>query len=97
TEAAEDIVRRNYAAEGFKPFQPRDPRVRLDDGAPALGRNIRFDRPVRAWPPGYSANVEFAIVFLSIPSSMHHADATYLLARDGDGWRVVLRQFVYYV
>ena len=97
SEAAEEIVRRNYAADGFKPFQPRDPRVRLDDGAPAAGRNLRFDRPVSAWPPGYSANGNYAIVFLSIPWSMHHADATYLLARDGDGWRIVLRQFVYYV
>ena len=97
SEAAEDVARRNYAADGFKPFQPRDPRVRLDDGAPAPGRNLRFDRPVSAWPPGYSADGDYAIVFLSIPWSMHHADATYLLTRDGDGWRVVLRQFVYYV
>ena len=98
SEAAEDVARRNYAADGFKPFQPRDPRVRLDDGAPEPGRNLRFDRPVSAWPPGYSADGNYAIVFLSIPWSMHHADATYLLARDGsDGWRIVLRQFVYYV
>ena len=97
SEAAEEIVRRNYAADGFKPFEPRDPRVRLDDGAPTPGRNLRFDRPVSAWPPGYSADGNHAIVFLSIPWSMHHADATYLLARDGDGWRIVLRQFVYYV
>ena len=39
----------------------------------------------------------YAIVFLSIPWSMHHADGTYLLAREGTGWRVILRQFVYYV
>ena len=97
TEAAEEIARRNYAADGFKPFQPRDPRIKLDDGAPAPGRNLRFDRPVDAYPPGYSADGNYAIVFLSIPWSMHHADGTYLLARDGAGWRVILRQFVYYV
>jgi hypothetical protein len=97
TEAAEDIARRNYAADGFKPFQPRDPRIKLDDGAPEPGRNLRFDRPVHAYPPGYSADRNYAIVFLSIPWSMQHADGTYLLARDGAGWRVILRQFVYYV
>ena len=97
TEAAEEIARRNYAGEGFKPFEPRDPRIKLDDGAPAPGRNLRFDRPVHAYPPGFSADGNYAIVFLSIPWSMHHADATYLLALDGDGWRVILRQFVYYV
>jgi hypothetical protein len=97
TEAAEEIARRNYAADGFKSFQPRDPRIKLDDGAPAPGRNLRFDRPVHAYPPGYSADGNYAIVFLSILWSMHHADGTFLLVRDGAGWRVILRQFVYYV
>ena len=71
--------------------------MKLDDGARAPGANLRFDRPLHAWPPGYSADGQYAIVFLSIPWSMHHADGTYLLARDGEVWRVVLRQFVYYV
>jgi hypothetical protein len=51
---------------------------------------------VVAYPPGYTADGTFAAVSLILPWSIHHADATYLLARDGDRWRVVLRQFVYY-
>ena len=56
-----------------------------------------YERPIRAWPPGYTRGGRYAIVFLSIPWSMHHADGTYLLERDGNGWKVLLRQFVYYV
>ena len=60
-------------------------------------RRSRFDRPVLAYAPGFTADGRFAAVSLILPWSIHHADATYLLARDGDGWRIVLRQFVYFV
>ena len=59
-----------------------------------------FDkRPIQAWSPGYTSDRKFAVVQLSVPWSMHHADATYLLRWDEPSgkWSIVLRQFVYYV
>ena len=37
-----------------------------------------------------------AVVCLSIPWSIHHVDGTHILLKEGDGWTVILRQFVYY-
>lgn len=103
TEAAREVVRRHENGEGFKPFRPRDPRVKIEADptttttTPATRRSRFDDRPVRAWPPGYTAEGQYAVVFLTIPWSMHSAETTYLLKRDGNGWRILLRQFVYYV
>ena len=99
TEAANEIVRRHASSDGFKPFVPRDARVNVQaEPTTQSARSSVLERPVQAWPPGFTADGRYAIVFLSIPWSMHHANATYLLQRGGgDGWRIVLRQFVYYV
>ena len=96
-DAAWDVVRRHASGEGFEPFRPRDPRVKIQVQSDATTRRWRLEkRPVHAWPPGYTSDGGYAVVYLSIPWSMHHAKATYLLERDGDAWRVRLRQFVYY-
>jgi hypothetical protein len=101
-EGAADVVRRYEAHDGVKAFQPADPRVApwrgiADEEAPV--RRHEFPKqPVRAYPPGYSHDGQFAVVALSVPWSIHHADATYLLGRQGDGrWVILLRQFVYYL
>jgi hypothetical protein len=81
-----------------RPFAPSDPRVKLFDPTTTTTKPSRFDnRPVYAWRPGFTADQKYAVVSLSIPWSMHHADATYLLEKKGDTWVIVLRQFVYYV
>ena len=56
-----------------------------------------FERPIRAWLPGYSDDQSVAVVRLSIPWSIHHAEATYVLQRADGKWAVLLRQFVYYL
>jgi hypothetical protein len=97
-EAAADLVARLKAKEIDPPYAPSDPRVKLFDPATTKPSISRFDnRPVEAWRPGFTVDHKFAAVSLSIPWSMHHADATYLLEKKGDTWTIVLRQFVYYV
>jgi hypothetical protein len=99
-EAADALIQRHQAGETFAPYRPADARVKIETEKPTAAPSTplsRFDRPVQAYPPGFTADGKFAAVALSVPWSMHHADATYLLARDGDGWKVVLRQFIYYV
>jgi hypothetical protein len=108
TEAADALVRRHEAGEGLMNLKRRDPRVTLESADPAPPKTpegialppMGDDRAVHGYAPGFSADGQVAVVFLSLPWSMHHADATYILVRDADtfgGWRVVLRQFVYYV
>lgn len=103
TEAAEALVRRHQRGDDFGPLKPIDPRIKIEPDpttAPAATANADravFGRPVHVYPPGYSSDGSFAVVALSIPWSIHHADATYILARDEQGgWRIILRQFVYY-
>ena len=57
-----------------------------------------YDRVLSAYPPGYSSEQHVAIVRLHIPWSMWHSVVgTYIVISDGDVWRVLLRQFVYYL
>jgi hypothetical protein len=97
TEAAKDLVRRHEAKATFAPFTPSDPRVKAETQPRPTTIGSIYERPIQAWPPGYTRDGRYAIVFLSIPWSMHHADGTYLLEREGSGWKVLLRQLVYYV
>ena len=93
-EAASNLVMRANSTNSFASFKPVDSRIRLftDETTPDV-----FGRPIRAWPPGYSDDNSIAVVRLSIPWSIHHADGTYILARSDTGWTILLRQFVYYV
>ena len=90
--AAADLVQRSQAAtEGFA---SRDPRV--DMAEPRHGGPSSRDRPISALMPGFSAAGDLAVVRLLLPWSIHHADATFVLARGPDGWKVLVRQFTYY-
>jgi len=60
-------------------------------------QSTRFERPIHVWLPGYSDDGTLSIVRLSIPWSLHHADGTYVLIQTNAEWRIVLRQFVYYL
>ena len=93
-EAASNLVIRVNSTNSFADFEPVDSRIRLftDETTPDV-----FSRPIRAWSPGYSNDKTIAVVRLSIPWSIHHADGTYILARSDAGWTILLRQFVYYV
>ena len=93
-EAASNLVMRVNSTNAFTNFEPVDNRIRLfsDQTPPDV-----FSRPIRAWSPGYSNEKSIVVVRLSIPWSIHHVDGTYILARSGAGWTILLRQFVYYV
>jgi hypothetical protein len=100
-EAAEHLLQRIGANDSFSAFQPKDKRVLIRDEAASgkrpAGLRIWYDRPIQAWPPGYSQDKSLCIVRLVIPWSIHHADATYILVKRKARWAVLLRQFVYYV
>jgi hypothetical protein len=104
-EAAKDLVRRHDEHDVSGPIISRDPRVQrvsatTKPAAPSTQPLAEvYNRPIRAWSPGYTADRGFAVVQLSIPWSMHHADGTYLLKWDEKAhrWVVVLRQFIFYV
>lgn len=96
-QAAAHLVRRIGSFDTFTAFNPEDKRIEIAEkqGHRQKSATWSFDRPIQAWPPGYSHNHSFAVVRLSIPWSMHHAEATYLLRKEDGTWKVVLRAFVF--
>ncbi len=95
--AAEDLMRRFEAKDDFAPFTPTDPRIQMQTDPPATKPGLRMDRPICAWTPGYSKDGNFAVVRLSIPWSIHHADGVYLLEKRDGAWKIALRDFIYYL
>ncbi|WP_145418122.1 hypothetical protein [Planctomycetes bacterium K23_9] len=84
--AADDLVRRIESEDLVVKFSSNDNRVLLTG-----------DWPIQAWPPGFCADKQTAIVRMTLPwGGWHHAVSTHILERDGDRWTVILRQFVYY-
>jgi hypothetical protein len=84
-EAAQHLVARIGSVHRFDGFAPGDERIRLEG-----------ERPIEAWPPGFSKNERVALVRLIIPWSVHQVYATYLLSREEGAWTVRFREFVYY-
>jgi len=97
-EAADNLVARTTRHAGFVGFRSKNPRVKmLTPGAtPAPKYSFLAVRPIRIWPPGYSAERRLAVVRMSIPWSIHHADGTYVFANRQGSWLLLVRQFVYY-
>jgi hypothetical protein len=96
-EAAEAVLQRRSSRYHYHSILLIDPRVIVWETRPRPTKPSAFQRPIHAQPPGYSQDQRYAIVHLTIPWSIHHADGTYLLERSPNGWKVVLRQFIYYV
>jgi hypothetical protein len=98
-EAAGSLIARHQRGDAL-PATWNDPRIKIHSSPPEPQPKTRHplaDRPIHANPPGFAADARTAIVSLSLPWSIHHADATYLLVKEGTAWRIVLRQFVYYM
>jgi hypothetical protein len=102
-QAADHLVQRLRREDSFQPFVPRDARVKVyhdppptTDAIESLGRRMK-DRPVYAYAPGFSEDRRFAVVKLGLPWSMHSADGLYMLANENGAWKVVFRQFIYYL
>lgn len=100
-EAAENLVKRLQNRDDSAEFKTKDKRIRIhverEPQSQEESDRSMFERPIQAWPPGYSTDRRFAIVRLVIPWSIHHAEGTYLLSEENGKWTVLLRQFVYYV
>jgi|SRR5579863_1276961 len=100
TEAAGQLVVRIDDKFLFESLKPHNERIQILENAAEKpeerSRRDILNRPVQAWPPGYSKDERFAVVRLVIPWSIHHAEATYLLSEEDGKWSVCLRQTVYY-
>jgi hypothetical protein len=94
-EAAADLVARVERKDGFTGFPSKHERFHASRGE----ESGPFDlyRPIHAWAPGYSRDKALVVVRLSIPWSIHSADATYLIRKTESGWTIVRREFAIYV
>ena len=81
--------------QGFRGFQSHHPDTHLS--REERDNPLELDRPIQAWPPGYSNDKRVALVRLSIPWSIHSAVATYLLSKTSSGWIAVRRDLAIYV
>ncbi|MCB9772289.1 MAG: hypothetical protein H6754_07040 [Candidatus Omnitrophica bacterium] len=94
-EAAQNLVDRLLARDFFKDFTSEDTRIQIAKDGVELPR---LTGALSAWSPGYSRNETIAVVRLHIPwSRIHSGDGTYILIKEGDAWRVLLRQFNIYL
>ena len=65
SQAASDLVKRIESKDLTENFQSSDKRISTDAAKDG------FDRPIRSWPPGFSADNRISIVRMVIPWSMH--------------------------
>ncbi len=97
-EAAQNLVARTNSGDFFTDFKAEDKRIHL---YPKQEKINFFDHngklPFQAWTPGYSNDRTLALVRLSFFWSMHSAESTYILQKEGKSWKVIFRQFTYYV
>ena len=96
-EAAQNLHARTGEHDAFVSFQPAKPGIEVVPHVQKTTVENIYVRPIRAWRPGYSADGTVAIVRLSIPWSIHSADGTYILSKNGGSWALLLRQFIIYV
>jgi hypothetical protein len=104
TEAADDLIARADKGHLLPELKSASGRVKVyeDAGAatqPTRKNPFRRERPSCVFPPGYSKDGRYAVVFLGFPWSgeMHSGDVTYVLERTDRGWKVLLRDFTYYL
>lgn len=105
--AAKDVARRARSKERFQGFAPKDPRIvqftQADEEKAEREKDpvkrLRRPQVFRAYPPGYSADGTLAVVYLAYPWSggFHSGVATYVLARRGKAWDVLMHQLILYV
>ncbi len=95
-QAAADLVSRTTLEKGGVRFQSQHSRLNVGDTATSPEPRYGESRPIHLWPPGFTADRRLVVVRMSIPTGWHHANATYVLARQGTGWTIRVRQFVHY-
>jgi hypothetical protein len=103
SEGACDLVARAGKGESLPELGSTSGRVKIweDAGAatqPSATQPTRFwERASDVYLPGYSKDGRYAVVNLEFPWSIHSGVVTYILERTDDGWKVVLRDFIYFV
>jgi hypothetical protein len=103
-DAAAEVARRVTAGDPFKPFKPKDERVttcdrNIEEKDQGVHRSLRRRQVFHAFPPGYSRDGQIALVRMRFPwSGGHHSgEVTYVLARQDEGWTVLVRDLIFYV
>jgi hypothetical protein len=91
--AARNLVER--ARAGGVAIWSADERVVLVEPDTGKPKGL-VDRPLVVLSPGFSPEGSLAVVRMTIPWSIHHATATYVLRCGATGWAVVVRQFIYH-
>jgi hypothetical protein len=94
-QALKELARRAPEAEGQFELTLKD--VVLQKGRAKPSATSIFNRAIEFMLPGYSDDRQFAVVSFSVPWSIHSVGARYGLVQDGGRWRVVARQFDYYL
>jgi hypothetical protein len=102
SEAADDLIARVDNKDPLPEFRSTSSRLKIyeDAGAatqPTRENPYRRERASSVLPPGYSKDGRYAIVHLVFPWSIHSGEVTYILERTDRGWKVLLRDFIYYV
>jgi hypothetical protein len=104
TEAANDLVARVDKRDSLPELRSTSGRVKIYEDAGPATRPTREDpfggeRASSVYLPGYSKDGRYAVVNLAFPWSgrMHSGEVTYILERTDGGWKVLLREFHYYV
>jgi hypothetical protein len=103
-EAAGDLVARVEKADPLSELRSTSGRVRIYEDAgvatqPTRDKPFGGERASSVFPPGYSRDSRYAVVRLGFPWSgrRHSGEATYILERTDGGWKVLLRDFIYYL
>jgi hypothetical protein len=103
TEAANDLVARVGKGDSLPELRSTSGRLKISEDAGAAtqptAENPFGERASSVFLPGYSNGGQYALVRLGFPWSgpMHSGEATYILKRTDRGWKVLLRDFIYYV
>jgi hypothetical protein len=67
------------------------------DPLDALRAQRDLQGAITAWAPGYSSDGKIAVVVINFPWSPRAGNATYVMERAGDGWKILSRKFLYYL
>lgn len=102
--AAQHLARRAAKKDVFKVFVPKDKRITMYSKEEAdkdkdLYSSRQRPQVFYAYPPGYSADQQLAVVHLSFTWSgnLHGAAGTYVLTKQKDEWIVILRNFTFFL
>jgi hypothetical protein len=104
TEAANDLVARADKGASLPELRSASGRLKIYEEAgaatqPTPENSFGGARASSVFLPGYSKDGRYAVVNLEFPWSgrMHSGEVTYILERTNRGWKVLLRDFTYYV